>query len=129
MTEPTVLIVDDETDVSEVLTFSLRREGFRVITAAEAAEGLACATAEDPDVILLDVMMPGISGWEMLERLKADDATRSIPVVMLTVLGEPRYVERAEALDAAGFIRKPFKPDEVVRTIHTVLQRQLGDRA
>jgi CheY-like chemotaxis protein len=120
--ERSVLIVDDEADVSEVLAFTLRREGFRVQTASEAAEALALARSERPDIVLLDVMMPGISGWEMLERMKADDATRDIPIVMCTVLAEPRFIEKAAEQNAAGYIRKPFKPEAVVRTIKNILQ-------
>lgn len=119
----TVLIVEDEQDVSEVLAYALRRQGYRVLVASEAAEGLAVARSEGPDVILLDVMMPGISGWEMLERLKRSEDTRDVPVIMCTVLAEPRYVEQAAELHAAGFVRKPFKPEEVVRTIRGVLGR------
>ena len=118
----TVLIVDDETDVTEVISFWLRREGFRVLTASEAAEGLALARAEHPDMVLLDVMMPGISGWEMLERLKASDETKSIPVVMLTVLAESRFLRRAAESEAAGYIRKPFKPEAVVRTVKGITE-------
>lgn len=120
--QTTVLIVEDEADVSEVLAFALRRDGHRVLVASEAAEGLAAAVAERPDVILLDVMMPGISGWEMLERLKGQPDTEAIPVVMCTVLAEPRFVDKAARLQAAGFVRKPFKPEEVVRTIRSVLE-------
>jgi CheY-like chemotaxis protein len=117
----TILIVDDETDVTEVVSFWLRREGFRVLTASEAAEGLAVATAERPDAVLLDVMMPGISGWEMLERLKAGDATRHIPVIMMTVLAESRFIRQAAEQEAAGYIRKPFKPEAVVRTVKGIV--------
>ena len=124
--ERSVLIVDDEADVSEVLAFTLRREGFRVQTASEAAEALALARSERPDIVLLDVMMPGISGWEMLERMKSDDATRDIPVVMCTVLAEPRFFEKAAEHKAAGYIRKPFKPESVVRTIKGVLSGGSG---
>lgn len=124
--ERTVLVVEDEGDVSEILSYSLRREGFRVLTASEAAEGLAVAQSERPDVVLLDVMMPGITGWEMLERMKADEATRKIPVIMVTVLEEPTSAGRAAEGDAAGYIRKPFKPEEVVRTIRSVLDREAG---
>lgn len=120
----TVLIVEDEEDVSEILSFSLRREGFRVLTASEAAEGLTVARSEHPDVVLLDVMMPGITGWEMLERMKAEERTREIPVIMVTVLEEASAVGRAAEHDAAGYIRKPFKPEEVVRTIRSVLDRE-----
>lgn len=117
----TVLIVDDETDVTEVVSFWLRREGFRVLTASEAAEGLALAQAEHPDLILLDVMMPGISGWEMLERLRANKATEQTPVVMLTVLAEARFLRQAADHGAAGYIRKPFDPQAVVRTVRGVV--------
>lgn len=117
----TILIVEDESDVSEILAFSLRREGYRVLTAGEAAEGLAVAKAERPDAILLDVMMPGISGWEMLERLRAHEDTRDIPVIMCTVLAEPRFLEKAAEHNAAGYIRKPFRTEAVLRTIRGVL--------
>jgi CheY-like chemotaxis protein len=117
----TVLIVDDETDVTEVISFWLRREGYRVLTASEAAEGLALAQAEKPNLVLLDVMMPGITGWEMLERLKAFDDTKDIPVVMLTVLAESRFLRQAAEHNAAGYIRKPFKPEDVVRTIRSIV--------
>ena len=118
----TVLLVDDETDVTEVLAFSLRRDGFRVLVASEAAEGLAVAKSELPDVILLDVMMPGISGWEALERLKADAETSHIPVLMCTVLAEARFLSMAAEHNAAGYIRKPFKPDAVTRTLRGILE-------
>lgn len=122
----TVLVVEDEGDVAEVLSHSLRREGFRVLTASEAAEGLTLALSERPDIVLLDVMMPGITGWEMLERMREDDATRRIPVVMVTVLEEPRFVEKAAEYGAAGYIQKPFRPEEVLRTIRSVLGREAG---
>lgn len=121
---PTVLVVEDEGDVAEVLSHSLRREGYRVLTASEAAEGLAVVLSERPDIVLLDVMMPGITGWEMLERMRQDDATRQIPVIMVTVLAEPRFVEKAAEYDAAGYIQKPFRPEEVLRTIRSVLDRE-----
>lgn len=121
---PTVLVVEDEGDVAEVLSHSLRREGYRVLTASEAAEGLAVVLSERPDIVLLDVMMPGITGWEMLERMRQDDATRRIPVIMVTVLEEPRFVEKAAEYDAAGYIQKPFRPEEVLRTIRSVLDRE-----
>lgn len=119
--EHSILIVDDETDVTEIVALWLRREGFRVLVASEAAEGLAVASAEHPDAILLDVMMPGISGWEMLERLKASSDTSGIHVVMLTVVAEPSVLRRAADLGAAGYIRKPFHPGEIVRTVRSVL--------
>ncbi|HVE91092.1 MAG TPA: response regulator [Actinomycetota bacterium] len=122
ISQRTVLLVDDETDVTEVLAFSLRRDGFRVLVASEAAEGLAVAKSEHPDVILLDVMMPGISGWEALERLKADPDTKGIPVLMCTVLAEARFLAQAAEHGAAGYIRKPFMPDAVTRTLRGILE-------
>lgn len=120
----TVLVVEDEDDVAEILSYSLRREGFKVLTASEAAEGLAVVQSERPDIVLLDVMMPGITGWEMLERMRRDEGTRRIPVIMVTVLEEPRFVEKAAEYDAAGYIQKPFRPAEVLRTIRSVLDRE-----
>lgn len=120
----TVLVVEDEGDVAEILSYSLRREGFKVLTASEAAEGLAVVQSERPDIVLLDVMMPGITGWEMLERMRGDEGTRRIPVIMVTVLEEPRFLEKAAEYDAAGYIQKPFRPEEVLRTIRSVLDRE-----
>lgn len=120
----TVLVVEDEDDVAEILSYSLRREGFRVLTASEAAAGLAVVQSERPDVVLLDVMMPGITGWEMLERMQEDEEACRIPVIVVTVLEEPRFLEKAAKYDAAGYIQKPFRPEEVLRTVRSVLDRE-----
>jgi len=126
---PTVLIVDDEADVREVLAFSLRREGFRVLVAEESAEGIAVAQSEGPDVILLDVMMPGLDGWGVAEALLEDPATAEIPIIFLTARAEFR--DRARGLDIGGvdYITKPFNPVELAPLVRELLDRlERGER-
>ena len=106
-----VLIVDDEDDIRELVRISLERVGgLEVLSASSGEEGIAVATAEQPDAILLDAMMPGLDGPQTLERLKASDATSAIPVVFLT--GSVQEVERNGflGLGAAGILPKPFDP-------------------
>jgi CheY-like chemotaxis protein len=106
---PTVLMVDDDHGIREVARLALERVGgWRVRTAADAEEAVASATAEAPDVVLLDVMMPGTDGPSTLARLRALPAMRDVPVVFLTAKLQPEEVTRLAALDVAGVLGKPF---------------------
>ena len=124
MSEPqTVLIVDDEDDIRDLARISLERVGgMRVLVATSGEEGVAIATSEQPDAIVLDAMMPGLDGPQTLERLKGDPATSAIPVVFLT--GSLQEVERSSfiALGAIGILPKPFDP----MTLAAELRRCLG---
>lgn len=106
-----ILVIDDDDDIREVAQTSLELVGgHEVLTAASGGDGLASARAERPDAILLDVMMPGMDGPATLRRLRAEPATRAIPVVLLTA--KVRADDRAffAGLDVAGVISKPFDP-------------------
>jgi CheY-like chemotaxis protein len=103
---PLVLIVDDEAMVRDLYRLGLERAGHRVIEAADGMAGLQIATTARPDVILLDVRMPRMDGIEMLRRLKADAATRDVPVVMLTNFDEPALVRESLGLGAYGYLLK-----------------------
>src|SRR5688572_16721951 len=83
-----VLVVDDEKDIAELITYNLRRQGFDVVNAFDGNEALELATRESPDLILLDLMLPGLDGIEVARRLKADSRTAPIPVIMLTAKAE-----------------------------------------
>ncbi len=106
-----VLVIDDDPHVRDLLSRHLTREGFNVITAASGEEGLACAREKEPFAITLDVMMPGTDGWEVLATLKADEATRHIPVIMLTIVDDHTT---GYALGASEFLTKPVDRSALV---------------
>lgn len=101
-----VLIVDDEAMVRDLYRLALERAGYRVLEAADGEQGMQLATSDLPDVILLDVRMPKVDGVEMLRRLKAAEATRQVPVVMLSNFDEPSLVRECLTLGAYGYLVK-----------------------
>jgi DNA-binding response OmpR family regulator len=123
MTPPRILVVDDDPAVREVLRSTLARDGHEVLAAASGMEGLVRAQAESPDLVLLDVMMPGMDGWEVLKLLKLDAATREIPVVILSVRAEPRDRIRALQEGAVDYVAKPFAVDELLASLAVALRR------
>lgn len=115
---PTVLIVDDDTDIVMMLVQVLQDEGYTVLTGTgEAALALAATAA--PDVILLDIMMPGIDGVEMSRRLRANPRTAAIPVIAMSA--SHRLRERASQMQVNGLLAKPFDLDELLATIKRLL--------
>jgi two-component system, OmpR family, alkaline phosphatase synthesis response regulator PhoP len=120
-----VLIIDDEDDIREVAQASLELMGdWVVITASSGAEGVRTAAAERPDVILLDVMMPGMDGPATLAALRADEATAAIPVVLLTAKAQSSDRSALDRLGAAGVIAKPFDPLGLSDELTAVLARR-----
>jgi DNA-binding response OmpR family regulator len=116
-----VLVIDDEPPIRMLCRVNLEAEGMQVLEASDGQTGLALARDERPDAVLLDVMMPGLDGWEVAERLLADDATREIPIVFLTARAEASDVARGIDLGGLGFVTKPFNPAE----LSTVLRRAI----
>jgi len=118
-----ILIVEDESDLAELVSFNLRQAGYSAATAADGASALASVREKTPDLIILDLMLPDISGTEVCRRLRADDATKAIPVVMLTARGEE--VDRVLGFEvgADDYVVKPFSPRELVLRIGAVLRR------
>jgi len=116
----TVLVVDDESRMVEFIAMNLELEGFRVVRAANGSEALEKASKEHPDLVLLDIMMPEMDGFETLEELRE---TTSVPVIFLTAKSEE--VDRIKGLDlgADDYITKPFSPRELVSRIRAVLRR------
>jgi signal transduction histidine kinase/DNA-binding response OmpR family regulator len=106
--EPTVLVVDDEVDTADFIRSALRSEGFRVLVANDGRRGLEIAGEERPDLILLDIMMPDLSGFEVLEAISSDPNTSGIPVVVLTARGDPVDADRGLSLGARKYLSKPF---------------------
>jgi two-component system phosphate regulon response regulator PhoB len=118
-----VLVVDDEQDIVALVTYHLLKSGYRVTTARSGTEALAAARADRPALIVLDLMLPGMSGFDVLEQLRARDDTRHIAVLMLTA----RRVEpdrfRGLALGADDYLTKPFSPQELVLRVGAILRR------
>lgn len=105
----TLLVVDDVPTNILLLETILKKEGFLVITANCGEKALQQSKSMNPDLILLDVMMPGMDGFEVLTHLKSDDSTKYIPVIMITALSDPASTKRAAELGAADFLSKPFQ--------------------
>ena len=118
-----VLVIDDEAPIRLLCRVNLEAEGMSVLEAGDGPSGLATASAEQPDVILLDVMMPGLDGWRVAEQLLEDDRTTSIPIIFLTARAEFR--DRARGLDIGGvdYITKPFNPLELAPLVQRLLDR------
>jgi two-component system, OmpR family, alkaline phosphatase synthesis response regulator PhoP len=127
MTKEKILVVDDEEDILELVRYNLSREGYKVLCAASGEEGLKYARAENPDLIVLDLMLPGIDGLDVTRRLKADDATRKIPIVMLTAKGEESDIVAGLELGAEDYITKPFSAKVLVARVRAVLRRNAQD--
>jgi two-component system alkaline phosphatase synthesis response regulator PhoP len=118
-----VLIIDDEAPIRLLCRVNLEAEGMDVLEAADGPSGLAVATEERPDVILLDVMMPGLDGWRVAEQLVDDPRTSQIPIIFLTARAEFR--DRARGLDIGGvdYVTKPFNPVELADLVRNLLDR------
>jgi len=127
MTESTpaarVLVVDDEQDIVALVTYHLLKSGYRVSTARSGTEALAAARADRPALIVLDLMLPGMSGYEVLEQLRARDDTRHIAVLMLTARRDEPDRIRGLALGADDYLTKPFSPQELVLRVGAILRR------
>jgi len=120
----TVLVIDDDEMLVELLTFKLEQKGFAVISSGDGEDGLSMVGEERPDLVVLDGMMPGMDGIEVLRLLKENPDTKDIPVVMLSARQQSRDVVGGLNLGAAEYIAKPFMPEELILKI----QRLLGDK-
>jgi DNA-binding response OmpR family regulator len=118
-----VLVIDDEAPIRLLCRVNLEAEGMDVIEAEDGSIGVELARSERPDVILLDVMMPGMDGWEVLQALQVDQGTSEIPIVFLTARAELR--DRAQGLELGGidYVTKPFDPVGLAPLVHSLLQR------
>ena len=117
----TVLIVEDNEDNRIVYSTILRHHGFRVSEALDGEEGISKAREELPDIILMDISIPVMDGWEVTQTLKRDDLTRHIPVVALTAHAMPGDRERAIAVGCDGYLAKPCEPRAVLAEVNRLL--------
>lgn len=118
-----VLIVDDEPDILALCSYHLAKAGYRVSTASTGPEGLGAAREERPALVVLDLMLPEMSGFDVLEQLRADDTTRGIAVLMLTARREEPDRIRGLSLGADDYLTKPFSPQELVLRVGAILRR------
>jgi len=118
-----ILVVEDDEDIVELIAYNLRREGYTVVTAETGEEALLKARARPPHLVLLDLMLPKMDGLEVCRRLKADDKTRGVPVIMVTAKGEEPDVVSGLELGADDYISKPFRPRELIARVRAVLRR------
>ncbi len=121
---PTILIADDEPDILDLLDYLLTRSGYIVIKARDGEEALRLAIDHIPDLAVLDVMMPKMDGYELTRKLKENQTTRGIPVILLTARAENADIRRGLASGADDYLNKPFKQEVFVRRVGTLLGRQ-----
>jgi CheY-like chemotaxis protein len=120
---PLVLLVDDELAIRTICRVNLESDGLAVLEAKNGAEALDEIRRQRPSLVLLDVMMPGLDGWDVAEQLAADAETRDIPVVFLSARAAPEDRLRAQQLGAVGYVVKPFDPIELAGFVRDVLGR------
>ena len=119
----TVLVVDDESDILELVTFNLERNQFKVLTADNGLSAVSMAKEHLPDIVVLDLMLPGLDGFGVYKELRADPRTASIPVLMLTAKGEVNDRIAGLELGAEDYVTKPFSPRELMLRVRALLKR------
>ncbi|AJY50876.1 MULTISPECIES: response regulator [Halomonadaceae] len=119
-----VLVVDDEPNIVLSLEFLMEQAGFEVVTAEDGEQALARVTDSQPDLLLLDISLPGISGFDVLERLRNEEATAQLPIIMLTAHGRDVEREKGMALGADDYITKPFSTQSLVEKVKALLIKE-----
>lgn len=122
MAKASILVVEDERDIREIMVHALEREGYAVASAPDAEKGIESMRRSRPDLVLLDMMLPGMDGFEALRRVRADDALRSVPVVMVTARCEDADVVAGLELGADDYVCKPFSPRVLVARVRARLR-------
>ncbi len=117
----TIMIIEDNRVIVELLERRLSRQGYRIIPCLDSREAVRLCREEKPDLVILDILMPGRSGWEVMEELKSDPETASIPVIVSTVKNRPEDIERARELRAADYIAKPYVFSDLLERVERVM--------
>ncbi len=123
MSKPLVLAVEDEADIRELVAYNLTKAGYQVMSVVTGEEALMAVETDPPDLVLLDLMLPGMDGLSVCTRLKTDPKTDAIPIVMLTAKGEESDIVRGLNLGADDYITKPFSPRVMIARVQAVLRR------
>ena len=119
-----ILIIDDEKDLLEMLTFRLKAQGFEVFSALDGPSGIEKAKSDKPDLILLDIMMPGLDGYAVAKILKADKTTSGIPIIVFTAAVTPDLSQKVCEIHAIDCITKPFEPQVLLAKIAELLEKK-----
>lgn len=127
MANEKLVVVDDEEDILELLRFNLEKEGYQVLCATSGEEALEIARSQIPNLIVLDLMLPGIDGLEVARKLKNDPDTMEIPIVMLTAKGEEADIVTGLELGADDYVTKPFSPRILAARVRAVLRRKIKE--
>jgi DNA-binding response OmpR family regulator len=122
MPDLTVLVVDDDPVIVRLLQVNFEMEGFTVLTAGDGEEGLTKAREAHPDVMVCDIMMPKVNGLEVVERLRADPATKNMPVILLSAKAQSSEVQKGLDVGADDYVTKPFDPLELIDRVNAVLK-------
>lgn len=120
----TILVIEDEEDVADLVRYHLRKAKYRVLTAMDGAAGAELAASEKPDAIVLDVMLPKLNGFEVTKRLRGDQRTAGIPILILSAKGETESRIKGLELGADDYLPKPFSPKELLLRIQALLRRK-----
>jgi len=123
MSKEKILVIEDEPDIGEVIQYNLSREGYWVSVITDGDDAYDQVLRESPDLVLLDLMLPGTGGLEICRRLKEDQVTRSVPIIMVTAKGEESDVVLGLGMGADDYVPKPFSPRELVARVRAVLRR------
>ncbi len=126
MVKENILIVDDEEDVLELVRYNLDKNGYRIETATTGEDALTKARAKLPDLMILDLMLPGIDGLEVCKKLKSDTKTQNIPIIMLSAKGEEADIVTGLELGADDYVAKPFSPKVLVARVRRILHRAIA---
>jgi len=128
MAGETILIVEDEADIAELLEYNLQRHGYAPAVAETGEDGLRETRESHPDLVLLDLMLPGLSGLDVCRRLKSNPATNAIPIIMLTAKGEEEDIVAGFDAGADDYVTKPFRPKVLLARVKAVLRRGAAER-
>jgi len=121
--KPKILVIEDEPDILEVIQYNLEREGHKVVVCRNGEQGLSRIRTDNPDLVILDLMLPGMDGVEVCRQVKSDPVTRSIPLIMVTAKSEESDIVLGLGIGADDYITKPFSPRELVARVKVVLRR------
>lgn len=123
MSQVKIVVIEDEPDIREVMDYNLTREGFKVVTSDKGDEGARAVVREAPDLVLLDLLLPGLDGIEVCRKLKMDPVTQNIPIIMVSAKGEESDIVLGLGVGADDYITKPFRPKELIARVRAVLRR------
>lgn len=123
MTNPVILVAEDERDIRDLIVFTLQFSGFKVVQAANGQEAVEKAVKIEPDLILMDVRMPKMTGYEACKVLKAQESTKNIPIVFLSAKGQEAEINTGLELGAEDYFLKPFAPDDLPQKVNAILTK------